>query len=720
WRFGAAVDVRRLAALVLGAGVIAMPCGAAELVSVNEAGIASANGPSFNPHVNHDGRLVVFDSLASNLVANDANGESDVFVRDLRTATTTLVSVARNGTGSGNGASFGRGISADGRYVLFESSADDLVANDGNRASDVFVRDLHTGRTILASVSRNGGRTGNGPSFGAWISLDGRFVVFRSAAGDLVSGSHDRHRDLFVRDLTAGKTTLIRADRLDAETSESVPLGSWATGDGGMIVFDGHAAGTMVDERDGHRQVFVRDLSSRTTTLASVNRRGWGGSGWSRNASTSADGRVVVFQSAADDLVDRDGNGTDDVFVRDLETGTTALVSVNRGGTDSGNGASSDPRISPDGRFVVFRSLASDLVRKDSNGADDIFVHDRETGRTTLLSVNRSGGNSGRGSSVSPRISGDGRTVVFASAARDLAANDGNGTWDVFVASLAADGDGAAGLDIGIDDETDLAVEVACTPQGQITVDGAFTCDVGVRNLGPAPATAVRIYNRLTSDAESAPSVGDPRPSRGSCGPDRVGTTERASGGQVLFACDFGTLEPGADARVSYTVQAPQAMAVDNEIWLDGDGDIDASNDRAVRTLRFAGPAADLGVRTTVVDQKRWTSTTVLRFEVAVGNDGPLSAENVQLTTSLPLTSDKVTIAAEPSACVAYLREQNALRCEFNRVGTGISRVLTFKISMRNEDLDAVSGISSRSVVTSTTPDPFSANNSDTWFLPTR
>ena len=349
------------------------------LVSANGAGTGSGNGFSFAPVMSADGRFVAFESLAADLVPDDANGDFDVFVRDLKTGTTTLVSANRAGTGSGNGFSFAPAISADGRFVAFESFATDLVADDDANADfDVFVRDLKTGTTTLISVNRAGGGSGNGFSSAPAISADGRLVAFESVAGDLVD-----------------------------------------------------------NDTNGDIDVFVRDLKTDTTTLVSVNYAGTNsGNSQSRFPVFSADGRSVAFDSLAGDLVANDTNFNSDVFVRDLKTGTTTLVSVNRAGTDTGNNGSFARTISADGRFVVYESSASDLVVNDLNGHEDVFVCDMKTGTTTLVSVNRAGTRSGNGFSTAPAISTDGRLVAFFSEASDLIAGDTNHDVDVFVRSL--------------------------------------------------------------------------------------------------------------------------------------------------------------------------------------------------------------------------------------------------------------------------------------------
>jgi acetyltransferase-like isoleucine patch superfamily enzyme len=268
-----------------------------------------------------DGRYVAFGSYSSDLVAGDTNGNlQDVFVRDLQTGTTTLVSENAAGTGSGNGASYSNGISADGRYVAFQSLATDLVAgSDTNGIYDVFVRDLQTGVTTLVSENAAGTGTGNGASYPPIISADGRFVAFASFASDLVTGDTN---------------------------------------------------GNMQD-------VFVRDLQTGTTTLVSENAAGTGsGNGSSQNPVISADGGYVAFLSSASDLVAGDTNGTYDVFVRDLQTGVTTLVSENAAGTGSGNSSSFDPVVSASGNAIAYTSFATDLTAGfvDGNGAEpDIF-----------------------------------------------------------------------------------------------------------------------------------------------------------------------------------------------------------------------------------------------------------------------------------------------------------------------------------------------------------
>jgi Tol biopolymer transport system component len=239
-------------------------------------------------------------------------------------ATTTRILVSPAGT-LGNGNSFSPSISADGRYVTFVSSATNLVSGDTNGKSDIFVRDRQTGTITL--VSRNSaGVEGNGYSQYPSISADGRNVTFASSATNLVSG-----------------------------------------------------------DINGKSDIFVRDRHTGTTTLVSRNSAGVEGNGASNNPSISANGRYVAFDSMATNLVSGDINGMSDIIVRDRQTGTTTMVSKNSTGVE-GNGYSQYPSISANGRYVAFVSSATNLVSGDINGRNDIFVRDRLTETTTLIS----------------------------------------------------------------------------------------------------------------------------------------------------------------------------------------------------------------------------------------------------------------------------------------------------------------------------------------------
>jgi Tol biopolymer transport system component len=342
-------------------------------VSVSSSG-RQGNNESGAPSISANGRFVAFASDASNLVPGDTNDGIDVFVRDLRTGETRRVSVSSSGA-QGNHRSGAPSMSADGRFVAFWSYASNLVDGDTNRSRDVFVHDLRTGETRRASVSSSGAQA-NGASFNPSISADGRFVAFVSPASNLVDGDTNGAYDVFVHDLRTGKTRRVSVSSSGAQANASgfFPLSAYP--------------------------------------------------------SISADGRFVAFDSPAPNLVRRDTNRRPDVFIHDLRTGETRLVSVSSRGRQ-GNKKSFNPSISAAGHFVAFKSYATDLVRHDTNASRDVFVHGLRTGKTRRVSVS-SRGRQGNKDSGTPSISADGRFVAFASDAPNLVPGDTNRAFDVF------------------------------------------------------------------------------------------------------------------------------------------------------------------------------------------------------------------------------------------------------------------------------------------------
>ena len=341
-------------------------------ISVSSSG-AQGNGPSgYSKSVSSDGRYIAFNSDATNLAQGDTNGLKDIFVRDLTTGTTTRVSVSSSGA-QADGISGSVGLTPDGRYVVFVSEATKLVPGDTNGLMDVFVRDLVKGTTTLVSVS-NTGAQGDGDSSDCSISDDGRCVAFVSESANLVPGDTNGEQDVFVRDLVKGTTTRVSVGNTGTQAdnwSDTPDISS----DGGHVVFLSEATNLVRGDTNGRQDVFVRDLEKRTTTRASVSGTGVQGDLQSQNPDISSDGRFVVFESNADDLVPGDTNRRNDIFVQDLVGGTTVRASVGADGAQ-GNDTSGNTAISSDGRYVVFDSLSSNLVPGDTNGFSDAFLRD--------------------------------------------------------------------------------------------------------------------------------------------------------------------------------------------------------------------------------------------------------------------------------------------------------------------------------------------------------
>ncbi len=442
-----------LVALLVLPGAITTALGqspATGLITTNNAGNGSANSGSFSASVSADGRFVAFVSAATNLVPNDTNGRDDVFVRDRQTGQTKMVSINFAGTGGGDQHSSTPTITPDGRYVVFSTSSSNLVADDPTTLlyGAIFVRDLQLNVTKLVTRNFTGDRRANGTS--GWneplaISANGRFIAFNSSSTDLVANDTNNHRDIFVRDMQTSTTTLVSTGRDGSADIDNDTNGPVMTPDGRYIAFRSSVT------------IYVRDLQAGTTEMVSVNRFGTGNGnrpsddGASTNLAISADGRFVAFVSSATDLVENDNNPGPDVFVRDTQSNTTSLVSVDVTGVSTGNALSGGLAMTPDGRFVAFVSGATNLVSaNDTNDKQDVFLRDLTAHTTTLISINLQGAAGGTGgvalsgSFDRPAISADGRYVSFTSNASDLTAisdtnhtNGGLGN-DVFVRDTQA------------------------------------------------------------------------------------------------------------------------------------------------------------------------------------------------------------------------------------------------------------------------------------------
>jgi Tol biopolymer transport system component len=357
-------------------------------------------------------------------------------VRGLRRAgpTTRRVSIAPDGSDPNQG-STGGVISSDGRYVAFFSEASNLVPEDANTFGDIFRHDAVTGEISLVSVAWDGsGATGGVQSGGPAMSADGRHVAFLAWPGKLVPGVTSGPHQVFVRDVLAGVTTHVSVST-DGAQGNDFSYQPAISADGRYVAFRSLADNLVPGDTNNQPDVFVHDRLTSTTTRVSVSSTGaqaaWVGSTWGSIPALSADGRYVAFESLAGNLVPGDTNGTYDAFVHDRLTGTTTRVSVRNDGSQV-SGVSNIPNISADGRYIAFVSTASNLVPGDTNGLQDVFLHDRLTGATTAISTTTDGTTANRQSS-GPDIGADGRYVAYTSSASNLVPGDTNDITDVFI-----------------------------------------------------------------------------------------------------------------------------------------------------------------------------------------------------------------------------------------------------------------------------------------------
>ncbi len=408
-------------------------------VSLPEQGIA--NAASGEPAVSANGRVVAFASAASNLGPADPNGAvRDIYTSAVGTRDVRRITVPAEGAAA-NGPSSAPALSADGRLVAFASSASNLVFGDGNGADDVFVRE-GPGAVILVSITPDG-RPANGPSGQPSISGDGRFIAFTSAATNLVADPGGQGTQVYVRDLVTKRTTRV-SDAPGGAAANGVASGPAMSANGGAVSFDSTATNLVANDTNGLADVFVRSLVRTATERVSVSTSGAQqdkavAAPFAQVSSISADGRYVVFDSDASNLVRGDANGRTDVFLRDRLRDTTTLVSENNAGFQ-GNNDSFAPAIAAGGGHVAFESFATNLSI-GGGPRENVFVRDLGLELTSVVNVRSDGARPGAEQVKQllqrPALSANGRVAAFTSTARRLT-GDTTGKAAVFARRMTA------------------------------------------------------------------------------------------------------------------------------------------------------------------------------------------------------------------------------------------------------------------------------------------
>jgi Tol biopolymer transport system component len=386
------------------------------------------------PDVSADGRYVVFQSSATDLVAGDTNGVDDVFLHDRQTGATERISVGPAGV-QGNAQSAQPDVSDDGRFVVFASNASNLVANDTNGAADIFVRDRQTGTTSRVSVATGGVQAVGASALGK-ISGNGRMVAIYSLATNLVAGDTNGLPDIFRHDRETGETVRVSVATGGGQAGGGGSFVPAINADGRFITFHSASPNLVAGDTNGTSDVFIRDVDTGMTSRVSVTSAGVQGSGLSANADVSADGRYVVFQSSAGNL---DAMGRVGIFVHDRQTGVTAPVGVEPSPAVL---PAEWPRISRDGRFIVYED--------DISNADQVFIVDRQTLVTSRLDVSTNG-TPGDGWSNNAAINGDGTVTTFNSGSTNLVAGDTNAANDIFVRHIPGNAGGTPTATMALD-----------------------------------------------------------------------------------------------------------------------------------------------------------------------------------------------------------------------------------------------------------------------------
>jgi Tol biopolymer transport system component len=413
-----------------------------ELITVGVDGSA-ANGDSYSPCFSANGRYLVFNSMASNLVATDTNGSTDVFRYDVLERTILRVSLTHAGA-EANGVSTVAGlgtcpISENGRYVAFSSRATNLVTSDTNEHSDIFVRDIEEGSTVRVSVGANGTQA-NADSLHAVLSADGTRILFISNATNLGAGS-GAHR-LYLRDSVNAQTELLSVSESYAFSAYRPTMNAQGTvvaADSTVMLDTSQPSGTYnVFLRTGETPLLVSHAHGQPATSAGGN---------SRHAVLTPDARFIAFQSDSANLLPpgQDTNGSVDVFLRNLMDGSLERISLSAISTEV-TGDSTFPSLSADGRYVLFHSVSNELVAGDSNEAADVFLRDRVAETTIRVSVGSKGEQAdGPAVADSLALSSDGRQAAFGSQASNLAPGVTGGWQQLYLRTLPAPAQTPAG-----------------------------------------------------------------------------------------------------------------------------------------------------------------------------------------------------------------------------------------------------------------------------------
>ncbi len=397
--------------------------GVTVLASLSSAGV-QGNQDSHLPAMSANGRFVAFASLSDNLVPGDTNIASDVFVRDRLTGTTERVSVSSRGREGNESSGLlqglsGPSISGDGRFVAFDSIASNLVRGDTNGQADVFVHDRQTGATERVSVASDGTQA-NADSTAAHISRDGRLVAFTSFAENLVPDLDpgiDFGRDMFVHDRSTGVTERI-SEGFDGTEADGESFDPLLNADGRFVYFTSFAANLVAGDRDNDDlDAYVFDRQAGTMESITANRGSAETFVLNHGTATgiSGDGRFLTFVTADDGFVAPDTNGfAEDAWLVDRATGEYVLVGVNDSG-EQGDDATFADGVSDDGRIVALTSLATNFGGP-ATVRQSVYVRDRAAGVTRIVSVATDGTDGDRDSNE-PWLSPDGSQVAFASRA---------------------------------------------------------------------------------------------------------------------------------------------------------------------------------------------------------------------------------------------------------------------------------------------------------------
>jgi Tol biopolymer transport system component/uncharacterized membrane protein len=618
---------------------LALLQGALTRVSVDAQGTqGSADSGLGTPVLSADGRFVVFSALATNLVPGDSNGVADLFRYDRQTGSVLRVSVNSAGV-QADGASDTPAISADGRYIAFRSAAANFVYNstsgaydgDTNGLADVFWHDCQTGVTTRVSVNGAGAQATGGASgtLGIALSADGGTVVFESAATNLVlnattgkyTGDTNAASDLFRRDLGAGTTTRVSVSTAGAQ-SDGESRYPALSADGRYLAFGSAATNLVAGDTNGCADVFLRDLQAGTTTRLTA------GTAASDDPALSADGAWVAYISLATDLgaTPAPTNKTWNVYLAPRTGGVPTRVSVTAAGGEP-DGASVLPALSADGRFLAYSTYATNLVAGDANGGCDGVVYDRTTGSLYRVTAPVTGAATGEAGAAGLALSGDGTLVAFESPATNLVAGDTNNRRDVFVRDWTG---------YRADLLLRTASETAWRGDGVYGDLAAQTATAGV------PAASAATYALAV---ENDGTLGDTL---------RVTGTAGAAGWTVTYTDGAGADVTAAVTGAGWTPAVASGARAPLTVTVTPDAGVAANAAWTVTVTATSGAATALG------DATRGDAAQLVTTRLPLTGVTLTLAPAAQRVVGLPVTLTATPLGGSPAECSFWVKQTDA------------------------------------------------------------
>ena len=366
----------------------------------------NAIAPASHSIISSDAKLVVFESAAENLVEGDSNASNDLFLRNLQTGTVQLISCDSSGA-QGNAVSSQASLSADSRFLAFTSQANNFSETDSSANQDIYIKNLQTGQLVWASATAQNSQS-NGDSQHPSLSGNGNLVAFDSLASNLSGIDTNNKSDIFLKNLKTGELRLISTNQQGAQGNghSSHPL---LSSDGRWLAFESDASNLVVGDTNGKRDIFIKDLQTGLIERLNLSSNGQQDNGNAHLEAMSANGRVLAFSSDGDNLSAGDSNRQRDIFIKNRDKAGVERVSLDSAGQQA-NGASHDADLSSDGRIVSFSSKASNLSANDNNLSEDVFVKDLQTGAIARVSGNTQAQASDSNFGM---LSGDGKVLAF-------------------------------------------------------------------------------------------------------------------------------------------------------------------------------------------------------------------------------------------------------------------------------------------------------------------